>query len=63
MRTIGIALYLSVFGFGNFLGALPFSADPRQEHLDKYYWFLAFVSAVSFVFFTYLEAMQLSTIP
>jgi len=41
-----------------------FSADPRQEHLDKYYWFLAFVGAVSFVFFMYLEdeTMQLSTI-
>jgi len=71
MRTIGIALYVSVFGFGNFLGAFLievlktttarmgeghgwFSDDPRQEHLDKYYWFLAFVGTVSFVFFTYL---------
>lgn len=71
MRTIGIALYLSVFGFGNFLGAFLidvletmtartgqghgwFSDDPRQEHLDKYYWFLAFIGTVSFVFFTYL---------
>jgi peptide/histidine transporter 3/4 len=84
MRTIGIALYLSVFGFRNFLGAFLievlktttarmgerhgwFSDDPRQEHLDKYYWLLAFVGAVgavSFVFFTYLEdeTMELSTI-
>lgn len=71
MRTIGIALYLSVFGFGNFLGAFLiavletttattgeghgwFSDDPRQERLDKYYWFLAFLGTVSFMFFTYL---------
>ena len=71
MRTIGIAHYLSVFGFGNFLGAFLiavletttartgeghgwFSDDPRHEHLDKYYWFLAFIGTVSFVFFTYL---------
>lgn len=71
MRTIGIALYLSVFGFGNSLGAFLiavletttattgeghgwFSDDPRQERLDKYYWFLAFLGTVSFMFFTYL---------
>ncbi|CAN6233502.1 unnamed protein product [Urochloa humidicola] len=71
MRTIGIALYLSVFGFGSFLGAFLisflemttarmgeghgwFSDDPQQERLDKYYLFLALLSTISFVFFTYL---------
>ncbi|CAL5019504.1 unnamed protein product [Urochloa decumbens] len=71
MRTIGIALYLSVFGFGSFLGSFLisvletttarmgeghgwFSDDPMQERLDKYYLFLALLSTISFVFFTYL---------
>ncbi|CAN6280031.1 unnamed protein product [Urochloa humidicola] len=71
MRTIGIALYLSVFGFGSFLGSFLISAletttaklseghgwfsdDPQQERLDKYYLFLALLSTISFVFFTYL---------
>ncbi|XP_062228582.1 protein NRT1/ PTR FAMILY 5.8-like [Phragmites australis] len=71
MRTIGIALNTSVFGFGSFLGAFLitalematasdgngrgwFSDDPREAHLDKYYWFLALLSSVSFVIFTHL---------
>ncbi|XP_004953900.2 LOW QUALITY PROTEIN: protein NRT1/ PTR FAMILY 5.9-like [Setaria italica] len=71
LRTTGIALYLSVFGFGSFLGAFLisvlemttamlgeghgwFSDDPQQERLDKYYLFLALVSTIGFVFFTYL---------
>nr|TKW41513.1 hypothetical protein SEVIR_1G321400v2 [Setaria viridis] len=31
-----------------------FSDDPQQERLDKYYLFLALVSTIGFVFFTYL---------
>ncbi|TVT99288.1 hypothetical protein EJB05_55363, partial [Eragrostis curvula] len=71
MRTIGIALYLSVFGVGSFLGAFLitalemvtatdgnsrgwFSDDPREAHLDKYYWFLALLSSISFVVFIHL---------
>uniref|UniRef100_A0A0E0DZQ5 Major facilitator superfamily (MFS) profile domain-containing protein n=1 Tax=Oryza meridionalis TaxID=40149 RepID=A0A0E0DZQ5_9ORYZ len=75
MRTVGIALYLSVFGVGSFVGAFLitalemataagggggghdhgwFSDDPREARLDKYYWFLAILSCVSFVVFTHL---------
>jgi solute carrier family 15 (peptide/histidine transporter), member 3/4 len=71
MKTIGIGLNTSVFGFGSFLGAFLITAlemvtgkdgsgrgwfadDPREAHLDKYYWFLAFLCSVSFVIFTRL---------
>uniref|UniRef100_A0A0A9F5V1 Uncharacterized protein n=1 Tax=Arundo donax TaxID=35708 RepID=A0A0A9F5V1_ARUDO len=71
MRTIGIGLNTSVFGFGSFLGAFLitglematardgdgrgwFSDDPREAHLDKYYWFLALMSSISFLIFTHL---------
>ncbi|GJN29171.1 hypothetical protein PR202_gb17368 [Eleusine coracana subsp. coracana] len=71
MRTVGIALYLSVFGVGSFLGAFLitalematakdgdgrgwFSDDPKEAHLDKYYWFLTLLSSVSFVVFLHL---------
>ncbi|KAF8723601.1 hypothetical protein HU200_021558 [Digitaria exilis] len=72
MRTIGIGLYLSVFGVGGFLGAFMitalemstarpgnsrgwFSDDPRESHLDNFYWFLALLCFVSFVIFTHLS--------
>lgn len=69
MRTMGIALYTSVFGVGSFLSAFLisvieyltssepggggnwFSDDMAQARLDKYYWFLAFSSAISFIAF------------
>ncbi|GJN29169.1 hypothetical protein PR202_gb17366 [Eleusine coracana subsp. coracana] len=71
MKTIGIGLNTSVFGFGSFLGAFLIAAiematgkasngrgwfadDPREAHLDKYYWFLAFLCSVSFIMFTHL---------
>jgi hypothetical protein len=31
-----------------------FSDDPREAHLDHYYWFLAFLCFVSFLIFTHL---------
>ncbi|KAF3329118.1 protein NRT1/ PTR FAMILY 5.8-like protein [Carex littledalei] len=79
MRTIGIALYSSVFGFGSFLGAFLidilqvvtakgdsnkggwFSDDPREARLDKYYLFLAILSCISFIVFTYLSRYYNST--
>ncbi|CAK7338675.1 unnamed protein product [Dovyalis caffra] len=68
MRTMGIALYTSVFGVGSFLSALLismveyftssrgkgqswFSDDMREARLDKYYWLLALLSTLSFVFY------------
>nr|XP_017238859.1 PREDICTED: protein NRT1/ PTR FAMILY 5.8 isoform X2 [Daucus carota subsp. sativus] len=71
MRTMGIALYTSVFGVGSFLSALLislvehftssdggkqgwFSDDMGEARLDKYYWLLAFSSAVSLIMFIVL---------
>ncbi|ONK60215.1 uncharacterized protein A4U43_C08F15600 [Asparagus officinalis] len=68
MRTIGIALCLSVFGVGSFLSAFLISAvefftgsngrgnswfsdDMNDARLDKYYWFLAWLSLMSFLVF------------
>ncbi|XVE83885.1 hypothetical protein DITRI_Ditri16bG0124100 [Diplodiscus trichospermus] len=70
MRTMGFALYTSVFGVGSFLSALMisvieawtssegtqnwFSDDMREDGLDKYYWLLAFASALSLLFYAVL---------
>ncbi|PSS33728.1 Protein NRT1/ PTR FAMILY 5.8 like [Actinidia chinensis var. chinensis] len=62
MRTMGIALYTSVFGVGSFLSAFFislveyftkswFSDDMSEARLDKYYWLLAMASALSFLIF------------
>ncbi|KAK8716114.1 hypothetical protein V6N13_043433 [Hibiscus sabdariffa] len=67
MRTMGFALYTSVFGLGSFLSALMisvieaftgseggqswFSDDMREDGLDKYYWLLALASALSLLFY------------
>ncbi|KAJ7974490.1 protein NRT1/ PTR FAMILY 5.8 [Quillaja saponaria] len=70
MRTMGIALYTSVFGVGSFVSALMislveiftssegkhswFSDDLREARLDKYYWLLALASAVSLLLYVIL---------
>ncbi|GLU11199.1 hypothetical protein SLE2022_279590 [Rubroshorea leprosula] len=70
MRTMGFALYTSVFGVGSFLSALLisvvevftsskgrpswFSDDMRKARLDKYYWLLASASAVSLLLYIIL---------
>ncbi|KAE8717149.1 Protein NRT1/ PTR FAMILY 5.9 [Hibiscus syriacus] len=67
MRTMGFALYTSVFGVGSFLSALMisvieaitgsdgrqswFSDDMREDGLDKLYWLLAIASALSLLFY------------
>ncbi|KAK8534025.1 hypothetical protein V6N12_047423 [Hibiscus sabdariffa] len=67
MRTMGFALYTSVFGVGSFLSALMnsvieafmssggrqswFSDDMREDGLDKLYWLLAVASALSLLFY------------
>ncbi|KAI3975879.1 hypothetical protein MKX01_030724 [Papaver californicum] len=68
MKTIGMALHLSVFGVGSFLSAILisfielvtsdsdgkhswFSDDMSQAQLNKYYWLLAFSSALSLFLF------------
>ncbi|XP_077237895.1 protein NRT1/ PTR FAMILY 5.8-like [Tasmannia lanceolata] len=71
MRSIGIALYLSVFGFGSFLSAILisvielvtslsgqnswFSDDMREARLDKYYWLLVLSSTISLLLFVSLS--------
>lgn len=71
MRTMGIALYTSVFGVGSFLSALLiswveyftssnggkqgwFSDDMGEARLDKYYWLLALLSALSLIMYVIL---------
>ncbi|WCJ20889.1 Major facilitator superfamily protein [Euphorbia peplus] len=70
MKTMGIALYTSVFGVGSFLSALLISVvefvssrregqswfvdDMSKAHLDKYYWLLAFLSALSMLLYVIL---------
>ncbi|CAL1391989.1 unnamed protein product [Linum trigynum] len=70
MRTLGIALYTSVFGVGSFMSALLiclvevstrwrneeswFSDDMREARLDKYYWLLAILSSGSLVLYLVL---------
>ncbi|GFP95209.1 protein nrt1/ ptr family 5.8 [Phtheirospermum japonicum] len=65
MRTMGIALYTSVFGVGSFLSAILisviedltngegnwFSDDMSKARLDNYYWFLAMSSVISLLGF------------
>ncbi|XP_054800659.1 protein NRT1/ PTR FAMILY 5.8-like isoform X2 [Prosopis cineraria] len=70
MRTLGIALYTSVFGVGSFVSALLisvveiltsskgkpswFSDDMNEARLDNYYWLLATLSAVSLFLYAIL---------
>ena len=69
LRSIGLALYLSVIGIGSFLSSFLISAiekatggDGRdswfsnnlnQAHLDYFYWLIAGLSAIGFVAFLY----------
>lgn len=70
MRTMGIALYTSVFGVGSFVSALLitlvevytsskgvpswFSDDMVEARLDNYYWLLAWFSGGSLVLYVLL---------
>ncbi|KDP45420.1 hypothetical protein JCGZ_09669 [Jatropha curcas] len=70
MKTMGIALNTSVFGVGSFVSAFLitlieiftssrgkkswFSDDMKEARLDKYYWLLAILSAVSMFFYVVL---------
>lgn len=66
MRTMGFALYTSVFGVGSFVSATLisviesytksrggnwFADDMSEARLDKYYWLLALTSAISFLMY------------
>ncbi|KAK4779271.1 hypothetical protein SAY86_006799 [Trapa natans] len=65
MRTMGFALYTSVFGVGSFVSALMisiveastrgrqswFTDDMNKGRLDKYYWLLALASVISLLLY------------
>ncbi|EOA34400.1 hypothetical protein CARUB_v10021928mg [Capsella rubella] len=70
LRSMGLALYLSVIGIGNFLSSFMVSAieiatsqsgqaswfdnNLNQAHLDYFYWLLACLSSISFVCLVHL---------
>ncbi|XP_035550441.1 protein NRT1/ PTR FAMILY 5.9-like [Juglans regia] len=69
MRTMGFALYTSVFGVGSFLSALSislveiftsskghswFSDNMNEACLDKFYWLLALLGALSLLLYVVL---------
>lgn len=69
LRSVGVALYLSIFGVGNFLSSFLISAieeatggvgqdswfsnNLNRAHLDFFYWLLAALSVVELAVFTY----------
>ncbi|KAK7833065.1 protein nrt1/ ptr family 5.10 [Quercus suber] len=69
LRSVGLALYLSIFGVGNFLSSFLisfieeatggdgkdswFADNLNRAHLDYFYWLLAGLSAVAFAAYLY----------
>ncbi|KAJ7945749.1 Protein NRT1/ PTR FAMILY 5.10 [Quillaja saponaria] len=69
VRSMGLALYLSIFGVGSFLSSFLisvieeatggdgkdswFSNNINRAHLDYFYWLLSGLSAVAFVLYVY----------
>nr|ABK24896.1 unknown [Picea sitchensis] len=68
MKTLGIAVYLSVFGVGSFLssiiilvteklgGSRWFVNNLNKAHLDYFYWLLASLSAINFFIYMFLAS-------
>jgi peptide/histidine transporter 3/4 len=72
MKTLGIAVYLSVLGVGSFLssiliavtekiscrskGGCWFTNNLNKAHLDYFYWLLASLSAINFCIYMFLAS-------
>ncbi|VFQ60821.1 unnamed protein product [Cuscuta campestris] len=70
LKSIGLSLYLSIFGIGSFLssflisiveqatrkdGESWFSDNMNKAHIDYFYWLLAGLSALSFLAYLYVS--------
>ncbi|XP_068662485.1 protein NRT1/ PTR FAMILY 5.10-like [Aristolochia californica] len=70
LRSVGLALYLSIFGIGNFLsgflisaidkvsgahGESWFATDINRAHLDYFYWLLAALNTLGLGIFVYFS--------
>ena len=69
LRSVGLALYLSIFGVGNFLSSFLisfieeatggdgkdswFADNLNRAHLDYFYWLLAGLGAIAFAAYLY----------
>ncbi|KFK44349.1 hypothetical protein AALP_AA1G246100 [Arabis alpina] len=76
LRSVGLALYLSIFGIGNFLSSFMisviekatsqsgrvswFANNLNQAHLDYFYWLLACLSFIAFVSYLYFAKSYVS---
>ncbi|EOA28846.1 hypothetical protein CARUB_v10025090mg [Capsella rubella] len=79
LRSLGLSMYLSVLGLGNFLSSFMvsviekatsqsgevnwFDNNLHKAHLDYFYWLLALFSSIAFLFFVYFAKSYVYTNP
>ncbi|KAL4340088.1 hypothetical protein GQ457_08G009010 [Hibiscus cannabinus] len=75
LKSLGIAVYLSVIGVGNFISSILisviekatggdggeswFADNLNRAHLDYFYWLLAALSGVGFLLYLYPQDLYL----